>query len=35
MKFDIKQILEIINMLMGLIKSLIASKKDPTEEFEN
>ena len=34
MKFDIKQILEIINMLMGLIKSLIASKKDPAEEFE-
>ncbi len=35
MKFDIKKILEIINMLMGLFKSLIASKKDPAEEFEN
>lgn len=35
MKFDIKQILEIINMLMGLFKALIASKKAPTEEFES
>lgn len=26
MKFDIKKILEIINMLMGLFKALLASK---------
>lgn len=27
MKFDIKKILEIINMLMGLFKSLLAGKE--------
>ena len=27
MKFDIKKIVEIINMLMGLIKALLAGKE--------